>query len=337
MDQNEVLFDRAQKSIPGGVNSPVRAFRSVGGAPRFIKKALGPHMYDVEGKQYIDYIGSWGPMILGHNNPHVIEAVKEAVDNGLSFGAPTVGEIDIAEEIKRLIPSVEEVRLVSSGTEAGMSAIRLARGYTGRNKIVKFEGCYHGHSDSLLVKGGSGLLTFGTPSSAGVPTAVTNDTIVLEYNNPKQLKELFDKEGDEIACVIVEAVAGNMNMVPATQEFLETMREETAKHGTVLIVDEVMTGFRVALGGAQSLYHIDPDITMFGKVIGGGMPVAAFGGKRDIMNSVAPLGPVYQAGTLSGNPVAVTCGLATLHEIQQPALSFFSGNGQRTRCLRNIQ
>lgn len=302
MDQNEVLFDRAQKSIPGGVNSPVRAFRSVGGAPRFIKKALGPHMYDVEGKQYIDYIGSWGPMILGHNNPHVIEAVKEAVDNGLSFGAPTVVEIDIAEEIKRLIPSVEEVRFVSSGTEAGMSAIRLARGYTGRNKIVKFEGCYHGHSDSLLVKGGSGLLTFGTPSSAGVPAAVTNDTIVLEYNNPKQLKELFDKEGDEIACVIVEAVAGNMNMVPATQEFLETMREETAKHGTVLIVDEVMTGFRVALGGAQSLYHIDPDITMFGKVIGGGMPVAAFGGKRDIMNCVAPLGPVYQAGTLSGNP-----------------------------------
>lgn len=305
MDQNEVLFDRAQKSIPGGVNSPVRAFRSVGGAPRFIKKALGPHMYDVEGKQYIDYIGSWGPMILGHNNPHVIEAVKEAVDNGLSFGAPTVVEIDIAEEIKRLIPSVEEVRFVSSGTEAGMSAIRLARGYTGRNKIVKFEGCYHGHSDSLLVKGGSGLLTFGTPSSAGVPAAVTNDTIVLEYNNPKQLKELFDKEGDEIACVIVEAVAGNMNMVPATQEFLETMREETAKHGTVLIVDEVMTGFRVALGGAQSLYHIDPDITMFGKIIGGGMPVAAFGGKRDIMNCVAPLGPVYQAGTLSGNPVAV--------------------------------
>lgn len=331
MDQNEVLFDRAQKSIPGGVNSPVRAFRSVGGAPRFIKKALGPHMYDVEGKQYIDYIGSWGPMILGHNNPHVIEAVKEAVDNGLSFGAPTVVEIDIAEEIKRLIPSVEEVRLVSSGTEAGMSAIRLARGYTGRNKIVKFEGCYHGHSDSLLVKGGSGLLTFGTPSSAGVPAAVTNDTIVLEYNNPKQLKELFDKEGDEIACVIVEAVAGNMNMVPATQEFLETMREETAKHGTVLIVDEVMTGFRVALGGAQSLYHIDPDITMFGKVIGGGMPVAAFGGKRDIMNCVAPLGPVYQAGTLSGNPVAVACGLATLHEILQPG--FYKRLSEQTAKL----
>lgn len=318
MDQNEVLFDRAQESIPGGVNSPVRAFRSVGGAPRFIEKALGPHMFDIEGKRYIDYIGSWGPMILGHNNPKVIEAVKHTVDNGLSFGAPTKAEVLIAEEIKKLIPSIEEVRLVSSGTEAGMSAIRLARGYTGRNKIVKFEGCYHGHSDSLLVKGGSGQLTFGTPSSAGVPEAVTNDTIVLEYNNPQMIRELFDKQGDEIACVIVEAVAGNMNMVPATQEFLNAMREETAKHGPVLIVDEVMTGFRVALGGAQSVYGIDPDITMFGKVIGGGMPVAAFGGKRDIMNCVAPLGAVYQAGTLSGNPVAVACGLATLKEIQAP-------------------
>lgn len=318
MDQNEVLFDRAQESIPGGVNSPVRAFRSVGGAPRFIEKALGPHMFDIEGKRYIDYIGSWGPMILGHNNPKVIEAVKHAVDNGLSFGAPTKAEVLITEEIKKLIPSIEEVRLVSSGTEAGMSAIRLARGYTGRNKIVKFEGCYHGHSDSLLVKGGSGQLTFGTPSSAGVPEAVTNDTIVLEYNNPQMIRELFDKQGDEIACVIVEAVAGNMNMVPATQEFLNAMREETAKHGAVLIVDEVMTGFRVALGGAQSVYGIDPDITMFGKVIGGGMPVAAFGGKRDIMNCVAPLGAVYQAGTLSGNPVAVACGLATLKEIQAP-------------------
>ena len=318
MDQNEVLFDRAQESIPGGVNSPVRAFRSVGGAPRFIEKALGPHMFDIEGKRYIDYIGSWGPMILGHNNPKVIEAVKHTVDNGLSFGAPTKAEVLIAEEIKKLIPSIEEVRLVSSGTEAGMSAIRLARGYTGRNKIVKFEGCYHGHSDSLLVKGGSGQLTFGTPSSAGVPEAVTNDTIVLEYNNPQMIRELFDKQGDEIACVIVEAVAGNMNMVPATQEFLNAMREETAKHGAVLIVDEVMTGFRVALGGAQSVYGIDPDITMFGKVVGGGMPVAAFGGKRDIMNCVAPLGAVYQAGTLSGNPVAVACGLATLKEIQAP-------------------
>lgn len=318
MDQNEVLFDRAQESIPGGVNSPVRAFRSVGGAPRFIEKALGPHMFDIEGKRYIDYIGSWGPMILGHNNPKVIEAVKHTVDNGLSFGAPTKAEVLIAEEIKKLIPSIEEVRLVSSGTEAGMSAIRLARGYTGRNKIVKFEGCYHGHSDSLLVKGGSGQLTFGTPSSAGVPEAVTNDTIVLEYNNPQMIRELFDKQGDEIACVIVEAVAGNMNMVPATQEFLNAMREETAKHGAALIVDEVMTGFRVALGGAQSVYGIDPDITMFGKVIGGGMPVAAFGGKRDIMKCVAPLGAVYQAGTLSGNPVAVACGLATLKEIQAP-------------------
>ena len=318
MDQNEVLFDRAQESIPGGVNSPVRAFRSVGGAPRFIEKALGQLMFDIEGKRYIDFIGSWGPMILGHNNPKVIEAVKHAVDNGLSFGAPTKAEVLIAEEIKKLIPSIEEVRLVSSGTEAGMSAIRLARGYTGRNKIVKFEGCYHGHSDSLLVKGGSGQLTFGTPSSAGVPEAVTNDTIVLEYNNPQMIRELFDKQGDEIACVIVEAVAGNMNMVPATQEFLNAMREETAKHGAVLIVDEVMTGFRVALGGAQSVYGIDPDITMFGKVIGGGMPVAAFGGKRDIMNCVAPLGAVYQAGTLSGNPVAVACGLATLKEIQAP-------------------
>lgn len=318
MDRNEALFDRAQESIPGGVNSPVRAFRSVGGAPRFIEKALGPHMFDIEGKRYIDYIGSWGPMILGHNNPKVIEAVKHTVDNGLSFGAPTKAEVLIAEEIKKLIPSIEEVRLVSSGTEAGMSAIRLARGYTGRNKIVKFEGCYHGHSDSLLVKGGSGQLTFGTPSSAGVPEAVTNDTIVLEYNNPRMIRELFDKQGDEIACVIVEAVAGNMNMVPATQEFLNAMREETAKHGAVLIVDEVMTGFRVALGGAQSVYGIDPDITMFGKVIGGGMPVAAFGGKRDIMNCVAPLGAVYQAGTLSGNPVAVACGLATLKEIQAP-------------------
>ncbi len=275
-------------------------------------------MFDIEGKRYIDYIGSWGPMILGHNNPKVIEAVKHAVDNGLSFGAPTKAEVLIAEEIKKLIPTIEEVRLVSSGTEAGMSAIRLARGYTGRNKIVKFEGCYHGHSDSLLVKGGSGQLTFGTPSSAGVPEAVTNDTIVLEYNNPQMIRELFDKQGDEIACVIVEAVAGNMNMVPATQEFLNAMREETAKHGAVLIVDEVMTGFRVALGGAQSVYGIDPDITMFGKVIGGGMPVAAFGGKRDIMNCVAPLGAVYQAGTLSGNPVAVACGLATLKEIQAP-------------------
>lgn len=318
MDKNQILFDRAQQSIPGGVNSPVRAFRSVGGAPRFIKKALGPHMWDVEGKKYIDYIGSWGPMILGHNNPKVISAVKEAIDGGLSFGAPTEAEITIAEEIKKLIPSIEEIRMVSSGTEAGMSAIRLARGYTGRNKIVKFEGCYHGHSDSLLVKGGSGLLTFGTPSSAGVPEAVTSDTLVAEYNNPEHIRKIFEEHGKDIACVIVEAVAGNMNMVPATQEFMNTLREVTEKHGALLIVDEVMTGFRVALGGAQAIYGVTPDITMFGKIIGGGMPMAAFGGKREIMNSVAPLGAVYQAGTLSGNPVAVACGLATLKEIQAP-------------------
>lgn len=332
-DLNEKLFDRAQESIPGGVNSPVRAFRSVGGAPRFIKKALGPYMYDIEDKRFIDYIGSWGPMILGHNNPAVIAAVKKAVDNGLSFGAPTEAEVQIAEEIKSIVPSIEEVRLVSSGTEAGMSAIRLARGYTSRNKIIKFEGCYHGHSDSLLVKAGSGLLTFGTPSSSGVPKAVTDDTLVLEYNNPQMLRDVFAKHGDEIACVIVEAVAGNMNMVPATHEFIDTMRELTSKHGAVLIVDEVMTGFRVALHGAQSLYKVDPDITMFGKVIGGGMPVAAFGGKRDIMNCVAPLGPVYQAGTLSGNPVAVACGLATLTEIQKEG--FYTRLSEHTAKLVN--
>lgn len=318
MDRNEALFDRAQESIPGGVNSPVRAFKSVGGVPPFIKKALGPHLYDEEGKKYIDYVGSWGPMILGHNNPAVIQTVKEAVDNGLSFGTPTQGEVLIAEEIKKIIPSIDEVRLVSSGTEAGMSAIRLARGYTGRNKIIKFEGCYHGHSDALLVKAGSGLLTFGTPSSAGVPADVTKDTIVLEYNNCDMLEETFEKEGEQIACVIVEAIAGNMNMVPATREFITKMRELTAKHGTVMIVDEVMTGFRVALHGAQSLYGVTPDLTMFGKVIGGGMPVAAFGGKKEIMDCIAPLGPVYQAGTLSGNPVAVACGLATLKAIQEP-------------------
>ncbi len=318
MDRNEALFDRAQESIPGGVNSPVRAFKSVGGVPPFIKKALGPHLYDEDGKKYIDYVCSWGPMILGHNNPTVISAVKEAVDNGLSFGAPTQGEVLIAEEIKKIIPSIDEVRLVSSGTEAGMSAIRLARGYTGRNKIIKFEGCYHGHSDALLVKAGSGLLTFGTPSSAGVPADVTKDTIVLEYNNCEMLRETFEKEGDQIACVIVEAIAGNMNMVPATRDFINTMRELTEKHGTVMIVDEVMTGFRVALHGAQSLYGVTPDLTMFGKVIGGGMPVAAFGGKKEIMNCIAPLGPVYQAGTLSGNPVAVACGLTTLKAIQEP-------------------
>ena len=275
-------------------------------------------MWDATGKQFIDYILSWGPMILGHNNDEVIAAVDEAVSKGLSFGAVTQGETLIAEEVRKLVPSMDQVRLVSSGTEAGMSAIRLARGYTGRNKIIKFEGCYHGHSDSLLVKAGSGMLTFGNPSSAGVPASVTEHTLVLEYNNPQQLEDAFAQWGDDIACVIVEAVAGNMNMVRGNPEFLRTMRELCTKHGAVLIVDEVMTGFRVAQGGAQAFYGIEPDLTMLGKVIGGGMPVAAFGGRREIMQQIAPLGPVYQAGTLSGNPVAVACGLATLKGIQAP-------------------
>ncbi len=316
MDRNDELFQRAQISIPGGVNSPVRAFRSVGGSPRFIERAKGPYMWDATGKRFIDYILSWGPMILGHNNDEVVAAVEAATEKGLSFGAATEAETLIAEEVCKLVPSMEQVRLVSSGTEAGMSAIRLARGYTGRNKIIKFEGCYHGHSDSLLVKAGSGMLTFGNPSSAGVPASVTEHTLVLEYNNPQQLEDAFRQWGSDIACVIVEAVAGNMNLVRATPEFLQTMRRLCTEYGSVMIVDEVMTGFRVALGGAQAYYGITPDITMLGKVIGGGMPVAAFGGRRDIMQQIAPIGPVYQAGTLSGNPVAVACGLATLKLIQ---------------------
>lgn len=331
MGINEELFERAQKTIPGGVNSPVRAFRSVGGAPRFIRKAKGAYMWDAEGKQFIDYIGSWGPMILGHNHPAVIKAVEEAIEKGLSFGAVTEGETELAEEIVKIMPNIEQVRLVSSGTEAGMSAIRLARGYTGRNKIVKFEGCYHGHSDSLLVKAGSGMLTFGNPSSAGVPASFTEHTLVLEYNNPQALVDCFKAHGKDIACVIVEAVAGNMNMVPATQEFINTMRELCTQYGALLIVDEVMTGFRVALHGAQSIYNVVPDITMMGKVIGGGMPVAAFGASREIMSKIAPLGPVYQAGTLSGNPVAVACGLATLKEIQKPG--FYESLGAKTKKL----
>lgn len=333
MDRNEVLFDRAQKTIPGGVNSPVRAFRSVGGAPRFIQRALGPHIWDAEGKSYIDYVCSWGPMILGHNNPEVVAAIHEAVERGISYGAATEAEIEIAEEVVKLVPSMEQVRLVSSGTEAGMSAIRLARGYTGRNKIIKFEGCYHGHSDSLLVKAGSGLLTFGNPSSAGVPASVTEHTIVLEYNNPQQLRDAFKQYGDEIACVIVEAVAGNMNLVRATQEFMSTMRELCTQYGALMIVDEVMTGFRVALGGAQSIYNVVPDLTMLGKVIGGGMPVAAFGGRRDVMQKIAPVGSVYQAGTLSGNPVAVACGMATLKQIQRPG--FYEELSAKTSRLVN--
>ena len=331
MDRNEQLFERAQKVIPGGVNSPVRAFRSVGGAPRFIERAKGPHMWDAEGKQYVDYVCSWGPMILGHNHPAVLEALHAAVERGISFGAATEAEIEIAEEIRKIVPSMEEVRLVSSGTEAGMSAIRLARGYTNRNKIIKFKGCYHGHSDALLVKAGSGLLTFGNPSSSGVPASVTEHTLVLEYNNPQQLEEAFAKYGDDIACVIVEAFAGNMNLVRGTQEFIDTMRRLCTKHGALLIVDEVMTGFRVALHGAQSLFNVTPDITMLGKVIGGGMPVAAFGGRADIMEKIAPKGAVYQAGTLSGNPVAVACGMATLKEIQRPG--FYDELGGQTKKL----
>lgn len=316
--RNQQLFEKSQQLIPGGVNSPVRAFRSVGGTPVFFKKGLGSKLWDVDGKEYIDYINSWGPMILGHAHPEVIKAVQEVAANSLSFGAPTGLELEIAELIHQLVPSMEQVRLVSSGTEATMSAIRVARGFTKRNKIVKFEGCYHGHSDALLVKAGSGLLTFGEPSSAGVPPEVAAHTLTLEYNNTTQLQELFAKVGDEIACVIIEPVVGNMNLVVPHMEFLKTLRELCTQHGTVLIFDEVMTGFRVHLGGAQALYGIKPDMTTLGKVIGGGLPVGAFGGRKDIMQCLAPLGAVYQAGTLSGNPVAVTAGLATLKQIQAP-------------------
>lgn len=316
--RNQQLFEKSQQLIPGGVNSPVRAFRSVGGTPVFFKKGLGSKLWDVDGKEYIDYINSWGPMILGHAHPEVIKAVQEVAANSLSFGAPTGLELEIAELIHQLVPSMEQVRLVSSGTEATMSAIRVARGFTKRNKIVKFEGCYHGHSDALLVKAGSGLLTFGEPSSAGVPPEVAAHTLTLEYNNTTQLQELFAKVGDEIACVIIEPVVGNMNLVVPHMEFLKMLRELCTQHGTVLIFDEVMTGFRVHLGGAQALYGIKPDMTTLGKVIGGGLPVGAFGGRKDIMQCLAPLGAVYQAGTLSGNPVAVTAGLATLRQIQAP-------------------
>jgi len=315
---NQALFEKSQQLIPGGVNSPVRAFRSVGGTPIFFKKGLGSKLWDVDGKEYIDYINSWGPMIVGHAHPDVIGAVQAVAANSLSFGAPTGLELEMASLINKLVPSMEQVRLVSSGTEATMSAIRVARGFTGRNKLVKFEGCYHGHSDALLVKAGSGLLTFGEPSSAGVPADVAAHTLTLEYNNTQQLKELFATAGDEIACVIIEPVVGNMNLVVPHMEFLQTLRELCTQHGAVLIFDEVMTGFRVHLGGAQALYGIKPDMTTLGKVIGGGLPVGAFGGRKDIMQCLAPLGAVYQAGTLSGNPVAVTAGLETLKLIQAP-------------------
>lgn len=328
---NESLFSRAQKTTPGGVNSPVRAFRSVGGSPRFITRAQGAYFWDAEDRRYIDYIGSWGPAIVGHAHPKVVQAVQEAAAHGLSFGAPTEGEILMAEEICKLVPSIEQVRLVSSGTEATMSALRLARGATGRDKIVKFEGCYHGHADSLLVKAGSGLLTFGNPTSSGVPQDFVKHTLVLDYNNTQQLEEAFKTAGNEIACVIVEPVAGNMNLVRATPEFLQTMRRLCSQYGAILIFDEVMSGFRVALGGAQSLYGITPDLTALGKVIGGGLPVAAFGGRADIMKHLAPLGGVYQAGTLSGNPVAVAAGLSTLQIIQEPG--FYQYLGQQTSKL----
>jgi len=329
--RNEALFARAQASIPGGVNSPVRAFRSVGGTPRFIARGQGPYIWDADGRRYIDLVCSWGPMILGHAHPAVLEAVTRAARDGLSFGAPTEAEVDFAERLVRMLPSLEQVRLVSSGTEATMSAIRLARGFTGRSKFIKFEGCYHGHADNLLVKAGSGLLTFGNPSSAGVPPETTQHTLVLDYNDCTQLEETFARAGGEIACVIVEPVAGNMNLVRASAEFLQTMRRLCTQYGALLIFDEVMTGFRVALGGAQSLYGIVPDLTTLGKVIGGGMPLAAFGGRRDVMACLAPLGPVYQAGTLSGNPLAVACGRTTLELIEAPG--FYDRLVARTRQL----
>jgi len=318
MKRSQRLFQRAQLFIPGGVNSPVRAFRSVGGTPLFFQRGKGARVWDADGNSYIDYVGSWGPLILGHAHPDVVKAVEHAASRGLSFGAPTEAEVEMAEFLCRSMPSLEQVRLVSSGTEATMSAIRLARGFTGRSKIVKFEGCYHGHGDSLLVKAGSGALTYGQPSSAGVPPETAACTIVLDYNDEIALEKTFGDEGGAIAAVIVEPVAGNMNLVAPKPEFLRALRALCTKHGAVLIFDEVMTGFRVALGGAQQLYGIKPDLTTLGKVIGGGMPVGAFGGRRDIMQQIAPLGPVYQAGTLSGNPVAVAAGLATLRLIQAP-------------------
>lgn len=335
-DRNLDLFERAKTLIPGGVNSPVRAFRAVGGTPRFVQRAQGAYFWDANGQRHIDYIGSWGPMILGHGHPAVLEAVQKAVLDGFSFGAPTEREVELAQAIVELVPSLEMVRLVSSGTEAGMSAIRLARGATGRRKIIKFEGCYHGHADALLVKAGSGLATFGNPTSAGVPPEVVQHTLVLEYNNLEQLEAAFAEHGADIACLMIEPIAGNMNFVRASVPFMTRCRELCTRHGALLVFDEVMTGFRVALGGAQSVYAkqipgFEPDMTVMGKVIGGGMPLAAFGGKRAVMEQLAPLGSVYQAGTLSGNPVATACGLATLAEIRKPG--FFDALSARTRQL----
>ncbi len=331
MSRNDELFARAQRSIPAGVNSPVRAFRSVGGTPRFLVRGEGAYVWDADGRRYIDYVGSWGPAIIGHAHPAVVRAVVEAAPRGLSFGAPTEVEIEMAETLTRLLPSLELVRLVSSGTEATMSALRLARGFTGRSKIVKFEGCYHGHGDSLLVKAGSGALTFGAPSSAGVPPAIANETIVLPYNDLAATRAAFVHGGADIACVIVEPIVGNMNLIMPRPGFLEGLRALCDEFGALLIFDEVMTGFRVHPQGVQGLYGIRPDLTTLGKVIGGGMPVGAFGGRRDVMEKIAPLGPVYQAGTLSGNPVAVAAGLATLAVVQEPG--FYERLAASTRSL----
>ncbi len=329
--RNEELFARSQKVIPGGVNSPVRAFRSVGGTPRFFTRGQGAWLWDADGKAYVDYVGSWGPMILGHAHPEVIRAVQETAAHGLSFGAPTERELEMAELLTRMLPSLEMVRLVSSGTEATMSAIRLARGFTGRNVIVKFEGCYHGHADALLVKAGSGALTFGQPSSSGVPADTTRHTLVLNYNDTAGLEQAFAGQGDDIAAVILEPVVGNMNLVRPTPEFIRALRDLTSRHGAVLIFDEVMTGFRVGPACAQGLFGVKPDLTTLGKVVGGGMPLGVFGGRRDIMEKLAPLGGVYQAGTLSGNPVAVAAGLATLRLIQAPG--FFDRLSATTQRL----
>jgi glutamate-1-semialdehyde 2,1-aminomutase len=331
MSRNAELFERAQRTIPGGVNSPVRAFRSVGGTPRFIARAQGARVWDADGKAYIDYVGSWGPAITGHAHPEIVRAVQEAAARGLSFGAPSEAEVEMAELLCAMLPSLEMVRLVSSGTEATMSAIRLARGFTGRDAIVKFEGCYHGHADSLLVKAGSGALTFGNPSSGGVPADFAKHTIVLDYNDSQQVEDAFRARGGEIAAVIVEPVAGNMNLVAPAADFLPTLRRLCTEYGAVLIFDEVMTGFRVGPQGVQGLYGIAPDLTTLGKVIGGGMPVGAFGGRRDIMARIAPLGPVYQAGTLSGSPVAVAAGLASLRLVGAPG--FYESLTQQTRTL----
>jgi glutamate-1-semialdehyde 2,1-aminomutase len=331
MTQSEILFERAQRHIPGGVNSPVRAFKGVGGTPIFFIKGEGAYLTDEDQHRYIDYVGSWGPMILGHNPEKVRTAIMQQLSNGVGFGAPTRIEVDMAEKICELVPSMDMVRMVNSGTEATMSAIRLARGFTGRDKIIKFEGCYHGHADSLLVKAGSGALTLGVPSSPGVPASVAEHTITLTYNDAEEVRRCYRDIGNTIAAIIVEPVAGNMNCIPPVPEFLETLRELCDAHGSVLIFDEVMTGFRVALGGAQSLYKVKPDLTTLGKIIGAGLPVGAFGGRQDIMSHIAPLGPVYQAGTLSGNPLAMVSGLALLNEISRPG--FYDKLSQKTNTL----